>query len=146
MTIRRTMPVLLKYANGDTYSGRLRASDGLFDDLVEAVFKHRNGAEYRGQWSAGEFTGHGRMRMPHGYSVAGEFLNGMAHGDDCIEAGSIVEGLKEGETSSGIVGDPGEPLFMYRGAMRNGLRHGAGEMQFQGGISWSGAFREGKPG
>ena len=141
----RTKPVLLRYANGDTFKGRLRASDGAFDDLVEAVFTHRNGAEFRGQWSGGEFTGHGRMILPRGYSINGEFLMGLAHGDDCIETGSRVGGLKDGEESSGIVGDPGEPLFVYHGGMRNGLRHGKGRMHFQGGLSWEGEFAEGNP-
>jgi hypothetical protein len=141
----RTRPVILKYANGDTYEGRLRVSDGAFDDLVEAVFTHRNGAEFRGQWVDGGFTGHGRMSLPWGYSCVGEFLMGVAHGDDCVETGSRVGGLKEGEASSGVVGDPGEPLFVYRGAMRNGLRHGAGKMHFEGGMSWQGEFAEGNP-
>lgn len=143
---QRTRPVVLKYANGDEYKGRLRAQDGVFDDLVEATYTHRNGTEFRGQWSAGRFTGHGRIKYPCGYTVKGEFLNGLPHGDDCTELGSQVPGLSKGENGSGIIGEPGAPYFKYHGPMFEGLRHGLnGTLHFAGGMSWTGEFNHGTP-
>jgi hypothetical protein len=143
-------------ANGNTYTGGFK--DGELHG--HGVYKHSNGMVREGEF-VNDLQASGTLIDPV-YTFQGTFLAGTPHtGTFTYIDGSVFTGRMEsdmkrvgalkfldGDVFSGtfeaqngwklngygeMIVNSGNPMFMYKGQMRNGVRHGKGTMQLMSG-------------